>query len=111
MGERQAVRMDKARMNGRANKQAGKALERSVAKLLGGFRYPADIGGDVDVESEAFVVQCKHVQRMSLSQIEGEALRMGAVAERRGKIGAVAIKRRSGKGMKTPVLLVLVGEE
>ena len=47
-----------------------KAEERAVATLIGGQRYPANQGDRVDVESPSTVVQVKHVQRLSLAQLE-----------------------------------------
>ncbi len=54
-----------------------KEEERQVARLLGGSRYHANTGGDVDVESDEFVVQVKHRRTMSLA----EALARGIATE------------------------------
>lgn len=84
-----------------------KAHERRAAKLLGGKRYWANSGEAVDVESSAFVVQCKHVKSCSLAQLEilaVEAMRQG---DQKSKVGLVYIKRRAGHGMETPALIVM----
>jgi len=84
-----------------------KQLERDVARLLGGERYPANSGGRVDVESERVVAQVKHVQRLSLAQLEALAVEMAALGEEQGKIGVVVVKRRAGRGHPTPNLVIL----
>lgn len=91
---------------GRAAKEAGKALEREVAKRIGGKRYPADTGGTIDVESSEFVVQCKHVRSLSLAALEALVLQATADGRAAEKDGAVAVKRRAGK--ETPILWVTI---
>lgn len=92
---------------GAAAKQAGKVLERYVATILDTHRYPADVGGSVDVENGDYVVQCKHVGRISLSAIEGLAVQADRDGAQRSKLGLVAVKRRAGGGRETPVLFIL----
>ncbi len=87
--------------------KAWKHEERRVAHLLGGRRYAANTGGRVDVESPTLVVQVKHVQRMSLAQLEALAVEMAALGEEQGKIGVVVVKRRAGRGTPTPRLVVM----
>jgi len=84
-----------------------KQLEREVAHLLGGRRHAANSGGRVDVESPTVVAQVKHVQRLSLAQLEALAVEMAALGEEQGKIGVVVVKRRAGSGHRTPRLIVL----
>ncbi len=84
-----------------------KATERDVARLLGGERYPANSGGRVDVESPTLVVQVKHVQRLSLAQLELLAVEMEQIGRERGKVGVVAVKRRAGRGHSTRTLIIL----
>ncbi len=84
-----------------------KATERDVARRLGGSRYPANSGGRVDVESESLVAQVKHVQRLSLAQLELLAVEMEQIGKERGKVGVVAVKRRAGKGHSTRTLIIL----
>jgi len=83
-----------------------KAEERAVAHLVKGTRYPANSGGRVDVEGPNMVVQVKHVQRVSLAQLEALAVEMAALGATRGKAGVV-VKRRAGRGMVTPRLVVM----
>ena len=84
-----------------------KQEERSVARLLGGTRYPANSGGRVDVEGPGVVAQVKHVQRLSLAQLEALAVEMERVGTERGKTGLLVVKRRAGRGQPTPRLVVM----
>ncbi len=84
-----------------------KQFELEVARLLGGKRYPANSGGRVDVESPTLVAQVKHVQRLSLAQLELLAVEMEEIGKERGKVGVVAVKRRAGKGHSTRTLIIL----
>jgi len=84
-----------------------KAEERHVARLLGGTRYHANSGGRVDVEGPGIMAQVKHVQRLSLAQLEGLAVEMAKLGRERGKVGLVVVKRRSGRGQPTPRLVVM----
>ncbi len=84
-----------------------KQFELEVARLLGGSRYPANSGGRVDVESESLVAQVKHVQRLSLAQLEALAVEMEEIGKERGKVGVVAVKRRAGRGHPTRTLIIL----
>ncbi len=84
-----------------------KQLEREVAHLLGGRRYPANSGGRVDVESPMVVAQVKHVRTLSLAALEALALEMDRIGQERGKLGLVIVKRRAGSGTKTPCLVVM----
>ncbi len=84
-----------------------KAEERHVAKLFGGQRYPANSGGRVDVEGPGIMAQVKHVQRLSLAQLEALALEMADLGRERGKAGLVVVKRRAGRGQPSPRLVVM----
>jgi len=84
-----------------------KATERDVAHFLGGRRYAANTGGRVDVESPTVVAQLKHVQRLSLAQLELLAVEMEEIGKERGKVGVVAVKRRAGRGRSTRTLIVM----
>jgi hypothetical protein len=84
-----------------------KATERDVARHLGGERYPANSGGRVDVESPTLVVQVKHVQRLSLAQLEALATEIEQIGAEKGKIGLVVVKRRAGRGHPTKALVIL----
>ena len=78
-----------------------------MARLLGGSRYPANSGGRADVEGPGIVAQVKHVQRLSLAQLEAFALEMAELGRQQGKSGLVVVKRRSGRGQPTPRLVVM----
>ena len=85
----------------------GKGLERTVARRIGGKRYPASSGGPTDCESATLVVQCKHRRRLSLAEIEAEAVRIAHVGQQQGKHGVVCIKRKAGRGTPTPLLFCM----
>ncbi len=84
-----------------------KVEERRVAHLLGGSRFPANSGGRVDVESDTYLAQVKNVAQLSLAQLEELALEMATLGEEQGKVGMVVVKRKGGRGRKTPRLIVL----
>lgn len=84
-----------------------KRFERDTAKLIGGERYWANAGEQVDVESSAFVVQCKNVKTCSLAELETLALEAQRQGQQKAKIGMVAIRRRAGSGRSTPMLIVM----
>ncbi len=84
-----------------------KAEERTVAALFGGVRYPANQGGLVDVETASYVIQVKHRRTLSLPALEALAVEMERIGAQKSKIGCVVVKRRAGKGKKTPRLVVL----
>jgi len=60
----------------------------------------------VDCESERVVAQVKHVQRLSLAQLEALALKITALGGEQDKIGLVVVKRRAGRGKEIPGLVV-----
>ena len=84
-----------------------KQEERAVARLLGGTRFPGNQGGRVDVTSECYVAQVKHVKGCSLAELERLAVEMEHIGQRRGKVGLVCVKRRAGRGQHTPRLVVM----
>lgn len=84
-----------------------KQEERQVATLLKGKRFPANSGGRIDVESPHFIAQVKHVKTLSLAKIEALASEMWELGHQYGKEGLVVVKRRAGKGISTPRLLIM----
>lgn len=84
-----------------------KQREREAARLVGGKRYPANVGGSVDVESSDYIAQVKNVKRFSLLQLEGEALEIERVANIKNKVGLVMVRRSAGKGKETPWLVCM----
>jgi hypothetical protein len=86
-----------------------KAAERRAAKLIGGRRYPANSGRAIDCESDSYCLQVKERQRASLAEIGAWALEVERVSVQLTppKIGLVVIKRRGGRGVPTPTLVVM----
>ncbi len=83
-----------------------KQLERDVAALVGGKRYPANQGGRVDVEGPDYIVQVKERKSLSLEAITQLVEEMELIGKERGKLGLVAVKVRRGKGKQSPILIV-----
>ena len=81
--------------------------EREVARLFNGKRYPANTGGDVDVISDEFVVQCKRRATMSLAEIDREAVKIYGAGQASGHIGILTVKRKAGAGHPTPRLIIM----
>jgi len=84
-----------------------KTAERNAAKLIGGSRYPANQGGLVDCESDAYCVQVKERKTLSLAQLEALAMEITRVAQQKTKHGLVMVKRSAGRGRETPWLIVM----
>lgn len=61
-------------------------------------------------EAPCHVAQVKHVARLSLAELEHLATEMESEGRQRGKCGLVIVKRRAGKGCRTPRLIVLTEE-
>lgn len=88
---------------------AWKAEERRAAALFGGARYRANTGRRLDFETQRFVGQVKHVRHLSLAALEALALEVQRLSFRQSprKCGVVVVKRRAGRGRRTPRLVVL----
>jgi hypothetical protein len=84
-----------------------KGCERAVAKKCGGRRYPANMGGLVDVESDRLVVQVKQRRTLSLAQLEALVRVITGVARSRvvPKFGVVVVKRSARA--PTPYIVAL----
>lgn len=89
---------------------AWKGFERFVGALIGGKRYPANLGEKVDCEGPRFVAQCKNVKRLSLPELSKLALEAEEQGRARGKAGLVAVKHRCGAGYESPTLIVMTAE-
>ena len=91
--------------------RAWKAAERRAAKLIGGRRYPANSGHAVDCESASYCIQNKEVRRLSLAELEALAVEIERISVQKSppKIGLVIVKRRAGRGVSTPMLVVMTG--
>jgi hypothetical protein len=84
-----------------------KQEERRTAALFGGRRVPATLERTVDFESDAYIGRVRHVQRLSLIQLEALAEEMERLGANVSRIGVVIIKRRAGAGRQTPRLVVM----
>ena len=88
-------------------KTTWKRMELEAASLLHGARYPANTGGQVDVESAQVVAQVKNVRVFSLTRMEIEAEAIARIGNARNKTGILMVKRSAGKGKTTPWLIVM----
>ena len=84
-----------------------KQRERDAAVIVGGKRYTANQGGDVDVESDGYVVQVKERRTLSLAALESLTVHIARVGQQKNKAGVVMVKRSAGRGTKTPWLVVM----
>ena len=84
-----------------------KQRERDAAKIIGGKRYPANQGGLIDCESDAYCVQVKERRTLSLAALETLAVENERVATQKQKAGLVMVKRSAGRGRPTPWLIVM----
>lgn len=91
--------------------KAWKAFEREIACLFGGRRFPANQGGDLDVEGPTVIAQCKLVKVLSLNALADEAEQIARRSAGTLKTGVVAVKPRRGSGRRSPILIVMTAEE
>jgi hypothetical protein len=89
------------------SRRGWKHREREAARLLGGTRFPANMGGRLDGESSSYVWQCKATARLSLAQIEALTVEMDRLGTQRLKHGLLLVKRAAGRGVETPWLIVV----
>ena len=89
------------------SRTAWKRREREAAMIIGGRRFPANQGGDIDVESSGYVVQVKERRTLSLAALEELAIHIGRVGTQKNKAGLVMVKRSAGMGKWTPWLIVM----
>ena len=78
--------------------------------MIGGNRYPANQGGPIDCESDAYCVQVKERKTLSLAQMESLAVEIDRVASQKNKSGVLMVKRSAGRGVATPWLMVVTAE-
>lgn len=83
-----------------------KQLERDVAKLVNGARYPANTGDRIDVESNQYVIQVKERKSLSLEVLTQLVEEMEQIGKAKGKRGLVAAKVRRGRGKASPILII-----
>ena len=84
-----------------------KKWERVCAALIGGSRYPANMGGKVDVESDTIVGQAKEVQTLPLVDLARLAVEIEAVAKAKAKEGVVFVRYKAGRGVESPGIVVM----
>jgi hypothetical protein len=84
-----------------------KAFERKVGALIGGRRFWANAGEQIDCEGPLFVAQCKHVKAMSLTAMSDLAEQVEREAAPKFKAGIVAVQQRRGAGRSAPLLIVM----
>lgn len=86
-----------------------KDFERACAKIIGGRRYPANMGGFIDVEHdrEKIIAQCKEVKALSLATLSRLVTLIAKKGKEDGKLGVVFVKSHEGRGVQTPPLVVL----
>lgn len=84
-----------------------KVREREAAALVRGRRYPANMGGPVDVEGPVFIAQVKERKTLSLAALEALALEIERQGELKTKAGIVMVKRSAGRGKETPWIIVM----
>lgn len=89
------------------SRTAWKHRERQAAAIIKGKRHPANQGGLVDCESDAYCVQVKERKTLSLAALEALALEIERVAFQKTKHGLVMVKRSAGRGKETPWLVVM----
>lgn len=87
--------------------KAWKAAERMAATLLQGRRHWANSGEEIDVESDGVVAQVKHRRVCPLAELERLAQEAERQGTQRNKVGLVLVKRRAGRGIETPWLVVM----
>lgn len=79
--------------------------ERRVAELLHGKRvilsYP------FDVETDQFLVEVKYRAGLPLTALEEAVRRIDWIAQKKGKVGFVVIKRKAGPGIETPRIVAM----
>jgi hypothetical protein len=87
--------------------KAWKQAERDAATIIGGRRHWSNSGHEVDVESAGVICQVKHRRVCSLAELERLAQEAERQGTQRNKVGLVLAKRRAGRGIETPWLVVM----
>lgn len=107
---------------GSNNVKRGANLERRVAKFLGGRRFWVSSGERIDVESKHFLVQCKKVKKMPLSELVKLAEEMEGWANTdrkdteghswKDKVGIVAVElNRGGVAVRSPTVYLMTQDQ
>jgi len=107
---------------GSNNVKRGANLERRVAKFLGGKRFWVSSGERIDVESPHFLVQCKKVKKMPLTELVSLAEEMEGWANTdrtdtqgnnwKDKVGIVAVElNRGGVAVRSPTVYLMTQDQ
>ena len=88
-----------------------KAAERRAADLIGGKRYPANLGAKVDIESSWACGQVKEVATLSLAALTTLAVEAAVQGHEVGKSGFVFVRHHQGRGRHAQPMLVVCTEE
>lgn len=88
-----------------------KAAERRAARLINGKRFPANLGGAIDIESSWAVGQVKEVQTLSLEGLTSLAMLAEQQGIGEGKSGFVFVRSHKGRGRNARPMLVVMTEK
>jgi len=84
-----------------------KQAERVAAALIGGKRFPANMGARLDINSDDFVAQVKNVKQLPLRELVNLVEEMHVEGIETGKLPIVLVKPSFGAGRPTPFLVVM----
>lgn len=89
------------------NKVKGTKFELECAEFIGGWRYPADTGGPVDVESELCVGQSRKRKGMSHPTLSQLATKIETIGFERRKLGVVLHQVPPGRGKQSVKMITM----
>ena len=82
-----------------------KAIERAVSVLVNGKRtWNSD--EDVDVVTDGFAIECKHLKAPTVAECELYLLHNRPKAAKMGLHSALVVKRKAGRGRPSPFLAI-----
>jgi hypothetical protein len=84
-----------------------KHVERMAARLVGGQRYWANSGRQVDCEGPNWLVQAKARKTYSLRQMAADLLPLEREAALKAKGALLVVKASAGRGVETPTLVIM----
>lgn len=93
------------------NSNHWKQFERDCASFIGGDRYPANMGGRIDVEGPMGLAQCKLQKSLSHQQVTDLCTEMAIAATLKGKLGVLLHKVPGGRGHPTSPLISMTWEQ
>lgn len=95
------------RVSARQNKARAKTDERDVARILGGKRHPADVGGAEDVSHESLAIQVKGGLRVMNDTVRNGLQAARVAAQGTGKLPVCVVVDRSGTRVQRYVVIGL----